>query len=133
MRIEELKARVPLERLLEHYHAEVPLVAYGNAWVSMKCPWHDDSTASASVNLVEGRFACHACDVQGDVLDIVQQVGLASDVREAKQWIADHFMDGAAVDESYDFDSSECPTCGDEGWIPRNGRLEPCTTCSVNP
>ena len=33
---------------------------------AVKCPWHDDSVASMSVNLATGRFYCHACDIGGD-------------------------------------------------------------------
>lgn len=43
-----------------------------SGWVKMKCPWHDDSTASAAVNYDANRFKCHACGVAGDVYDLIQ-------------------------------------------------------------
>lgn len=33
---------------------------------AVRCPWHDDNTASMSVNLFNGRFRCHVCDLGGD-------------------------------------------------------------------
>jgi len=33
---------------------------------AVRCPWHDDSVASMSVNVETGRFYCHACDIGGD-------------------------------------------------------------------
>lgn len=37
----------------------------------MRCPFHDDSHSSASVN--SEAFYCHACGVKGDGLSIIQQ------------------------------------------------------------
>lgn len=33
---------------------------------SVKCPWHDDNVSSMSINLKNGRFYCHVCDIGGD-------------------------------------------------------------------
>lgn len=41
-------------------------------WRATKCPYHDDSTASAAVNTNEGVFKCHACGVKGDVYSLIQ-------------------------------------------------------------
>ncbi len=36
---------------------------------SVKCPFHDDGTASMSVNLERGAWFCHACGIGGGLLD----------------------------------------------------------------
>lgn len=46
-------------------------VAERTGWRPVRCPYHDDSTASASVNTDIGRFNCHACGVKGDVYDLL--------------------------------------------------------------
>jgi DNA primase len=39
----------------------------------MKCPFHGDSHASASVSLEENAFICHACGIKGDTYSIIMQ------------------------------------------------------------
>ena len=58
--------------ILEHYGTfNVP--DYGG-WHAIKCPFHDDRRASASVNPDEGVFRCHACEIKGDAYAIVMSV-----------------------------------------------------------
>ena len=47
-------------------------VREGIGWVAVKCPFHGDSNASASVNSEFGKFNCHGCDVHGDAWDLIQ-------------------------------------------------------------
>ena len=48
----------------------------------MICPFHDDSHASATVNLDENAFNCFGCGVKGDTYSIImEQEGI--DFREA--------------------------------------------------
>lgn len=54
--------------VLEYYGARVPT---RRGWFSMKCPFHDDSHASASANTDEGAFCCHACQMKGDGYAII--------------------------------------------------------------
>ena len=54
--------------ILEHYGATVP-VRLG--WAKMKCPFHNDSHASAAVNLSENIFKCHGCQMKGDGYAII--------------------------------------------------------------
>jgi len=54
--------------ILEHYGATVP-VRIG--WAKMKCPFHNDSHASAAVNLNENIFKCHGCQMKGDGYAII--------------------------------------------------------------
>lgn len=43
----------------------------GGKEIPVKClfPWHQDDTASASVNLAKGTWFCHACNIGGGILD----------------------------------------------------------------
>lgn len=43
-----------------------------SGWQPIRCPYHDDTTASASVNTREGAFLCHACGVKGDAYSLIQ-------------------------------------------------------------
>ena len=54
--------------VLEYYGARVPT---RRGWFSMKCPFHDDSHASASANTDDGAFCCHACQMKGDGYAII--------------------------------------------------------------
>jgi DNA primase len=60
-----------IEDVIKHYGGKLP---YGrNGWVKMRCCFHDDSHASAVINLQENVFKCFACDAQGDTYDIIMQ------------------------------------------------------------
>lgn len=50
----------------------------GNGWVRMRCPFHEDRTPSASVNLDLNGFVCHSCSRRGDGLKLLQsELGLS--------------------------------------------------------
>jgi hypothetical protein len=53
--------------VLEHYGA---VVRRTTGQVNIKCPFHDDSHASASFNTRENIFNCFACGMQGNSLQI---------------------------------------------------------------
>lgn len=55
---------------LAHLGAKLP--AEGSGWRKMKCPFHDDSNASASVNYDANRFKCFGCSANGDIYDLIQ-------------------------------------------------------------
>lgn len=80
-----------MEDLLLSYRAEVPFRGYGN-WVAMLCPFHDDRSPSASVNLMEDAFVCHTCGIRGDIVSVVQQVENVT-VAEAKAYIEATLLD----------------------------------------
>ena len=88
---EDLKERIGVDTLLEHLGAELPRFGGGFGWRAMRCPFHDDSQASASVNYSEGRFRCHACDVGGDIIDLARaELALPETpegTREAVDWL----------------------------------------------
>lgn len=39
------------------------VVGHSGQWVYVKCPFHDDSTASAEFNILKGLFYCFVCDM----------------------------------------------------------------------
>jgi len=53
---------------LEFYGGRAP---FAGRWEAIRCPFHGDTHASASYNDVVGQFFCHACDVHGDIFDLV--------------------------------------------------------------
>ena len=56
--------------ILEYYGANVPT---RRGWFGMKCPFHDDSHASASATRDDNAFCCFACQVKGDGYAIIMQ------------------------------------------------------------
>ena len=69
--------------VLTHYGGSADVNGVG--WHSIKCPFHDDSTASASVNIELNAFKCHACHVHGDAIGVVMQQE-SMNYREANEW-----------------------------------------------
>lgn len=46
-----------------------------SGWAQARCPFHDDTNASLSVNLTgRGFFVCFACNVRGDMIDFHQRL-----------------------------------------------------------
>ena len=56
--------------ILEYYGAE--RVPSRKGWAKMKCPFHEDSHASAAVNLDSNIFRCHGCQMKGDGFSIIK-------------------------------------------------------------
>lgn len=64
-----------IEPVLDHYGVEYDPGKGGNQQV--KCPFHDDTHASASVNLDKGLFNCYGCATSGDGIELLMdQEGL---------------------------------------------------------
>lgn len=53
-----------------YYRARVPSLgkSHGNGWAQGRCPFHDDATASLSVNLSHGGWKCFAGCGGGDLV-----------------------------------------------------------------
>jgi len=52
-----------------YYNQEFQNLKFRSKWVKVCCCFHDDSTPSLSINIVDGHFRCFACGVKGgDVL-----------------------------------------------------------------
>lgn len=79
-----------IEAVLVHYGADHVPTSQGG-WMSMRCPFHDETHPSASVNTEA--FVCHACGMKGDSLALIQlkeSVGFREAVALAKQIDADY-------------------------------------------
>jgi hypothetical protein len=78
-----------LATVLEHYGAQIP-TKYGYA--SMRCVLHEDSHASATVNIDKQKYYCFVCQFNGDVYDVVkfkEDLGDFRDVIARTEAIAD--------------------------------------------
>ena len=66
--------------VLKYYGANVNRTS---GQVNIKCPFHNDSHASASFNTKDNIFNCFACGMQGNSIQIIaKKEGV--DIREAK-------------------------------------------------
>jgi DNA primase len=68
--IEELKQRAEIMRVVEGY---VPLKKKGQNWWA-PCPFHQEKTASFSVNPAKGMFKCFGCGKGGNVFTFVMEL-----------------------------------------------------------
>ena len=77
-----------IEDYLNSIGAAVPARAGG--WRKMRCPFHEDGTASATVNLDTNRFKCFGCGVSGDTYDLImhRQGGTLGEAIEFAQTIS---------------------------------------------
>ncbi|MGH7238526.1 MAG: CHC2 zinc finger domain-containing protein [Candidatus Saccharimonadales bacterium] len=63
-----------IENVLLHYGAK--RIPHGAGWKAMKCPFHNDGTASGSVNHSKNAFKCHTgkCGISGDAAGVIMKV-----------------------------------------------------------
>ena len=66
--------------VLQHYGASINRTS---GQVNVKCPFHNDSHASASFNTRQNIFNCFACGMQGNSIQIIAKKE-GCDIREAK-------------------------------------------------
>jgi DNA primase len=57
-----------MEKVLAYYGLDARL---SDGWTPVKCPFHDDSTASASASTTG--FRCHTCGVKGDGIALIME------------------------------------------------------------
>jgi len=57
-----------LASVLDHYGTTVPNKA---GYISIRCVLHEDTQASATVNIDKQRYHCFVCQFDGDVYDVV--------------------------------------------------------------
>jgi DNA primase len=57
--------------IIEHYGGDVSVERTG--WYKIKCPFHDDTHASATINIEYQAFNCFGCGVKGDSYKIVME------------------------------------------------------------
>lgn len=89
---------------LIHYGAKNIPSGYG--WKQIRCPFHNDRMASASVNTEINGFRCHGCEVSGDPIKIIRsQEGIS--FKEAIAFAND--VIGASVDSRSFSQSADKP------------------------
>jgi DNA primase len=66
MEISLIKQNLPLANVLQHYN----FTADKNNM--LRCPFHEDNTASLQVSFSQNKYKCHGCDKKGDVIQFVQ-------------------------------------------------------------
>lgn len=66
MEIQDIKQNLSLESILHHYNLKQ------DKNNMLRCPFHEDSTASLQVSFSQNKYKCHACDKKGDVIQFVQ-------------------------------------------------------------
>lgn len=66
MEITVIKQNLPLAVILQHYNLKE------DKNNMLRCPFHEDNTASLQVSFSQNRYKCHACDKKGDVIQFVQ-------------------------------------------------------------
>lgn len=90
-KIDAIKRRLPMEDLMIYYGWDGHEFSKGwNGYITVLCPFHADSNPSARYNPDKDRFDCYACDVHGDVIDVVCFMEY-KDVKGAIEWIEQHF------------------------------------------
>jgi DNA primase len=66
MEILLIKQNLTLATVLQHYNLKE------DKNNMLRCPFHEDSTASLQVSFSQNKYKCHACDKKGDVIQFVQ-------------------------------------------------------------
>jgi DNA primase catalytic core len=66
MEITHIKANLSLATVLQSYNLKP------NKNNMLRCPFHEDSTASLQVSFSQNKYKCHGCDKKGDVIQFVQ-------------------------------------------------------------
>jgi DNA primase len=84
--VAEVKARADLVELVRE-HTE--LRQTGVEWVG-RCPFHEERTASFSVNAADKVYYCFGCGASGDVVSFVENIQ-AVRFGEAVEWLADRY------------------------------------------
>ena len=67
---ERIRDAVDIVELVGHY---IPLRRAGRNYVG-RCPWHDDTKPSLTVNPDRQTFKCWVCDIGGDVFAFVMKI-----------------------------------------------------------
>lgn len=78
-----------LVAVLEHYGSNIP---DRHGYISVRCVLHEDTLASATVNIDKQRYHCFVCSFDGDVYDVVarkEDIGDFKDVIARAEAIAD--------------------------------------------
>jgi DNA primase len=86
--------KLPIDEVLRHYGGKPP--RRSNGWRKMKCCFHDDSHASASLNFDTEYFICFACDMKGDGINLIKEKEGFKNYNEAYEY-AETILDTSAI------------------------------------
>jgi|SRR4249920_456343 len=73
---EEAKPELTIVTVLNYYQRKADMpehVPEGIGWHSMRCPFHEDSTASGGVNTGVNAYTCHACPFAGSPISLIMR------------------------------------------------------------
>ena len=84
-----------IEAVYSYYELQI-LGRDNGGWAKAQCPIpdHEDRNPSASVNISEGKFWCHACGRGGDGYDIIREREGFAGFSDCKSF-ARQFLDGS--------------------------------------
>ena len=68
---DEIKKRVDIVDLFHHFG--VKLTKKGKSYMT-KCPWHNDTNPSLSVDRGKGVYNCFGCGESGDIFDLTEKM-----------------------------------------------------------
>src|SRR5262245_26688400 len=108
MKTHELKAEINNGDVFRRRVKGFKISANGQA--QGLCPFHDDHSASLSVNVVDGLFHCFACGQKGDVITFYQKlkgIDFETAVSELTGTSSDRFKSQKKVVATYWYHSSE--------------------------
>ena len=72
-----------MENFKKYYDKELPGLDVARKQQDVRCPFHSDSTPSMSVNLEDGEWFCHACDIGGGMVHFEMRLLDTEDKRYA--------------------------------------------------
>jgi DNA primase len=84
-RQQKRQAKASLAKVLRRLGVEFDEDAY-DEWQAVRCPFHDDTRASASIKLRKGWFNCHGCGISGSTISIIKSSKGLSE-KESVEWI----------------------------------------------
>jgi DNA primase len=90
VKFDEVKSRVSMRDVLAHYglmQGAVEKQTKRGVEIRLRCPFHDDTTPSLSINAEAGKFHCFGCNAKGgDIFDfVVMKEGLDASDRTQKR------------------------------------------------
>lgn len=100
--VSEIKHRLPIEQYIQKY---ITLRRNGSRWTGL-CPFHQEKSASFTVNPTSGFFYCFGCHASGDLFSFVERYH-GMEFREALIMLAEEL--GLSI-ENMSFSSASKPS-----------------------
>ena len=104
--------------LVEQFAAVTKVKRSGRSYMAL-CPFHQEKTASLSIDPARGLFFCHGCHKGGDVFTLVQETqglsfpeALQTLARQAGIVLTNRPGDGRAAQERERLVGGDAPSCG---------------------